>query len=156
MNSPLNSFVDYTFSRTEPLLFRKSTAIASAEAFVDIVREEVAQKAYDEQVLYHQIIVGLEQQLPIIMGRSLQHLRITPLEVWTDILEEIFSSRVLICWRRKVIADRLLIRVAGQEYHLHLDDSGPSSILETLPSSDPPPTLSSSHPWPTEEENNTR
>lgn len=151
MNNPLDSLVSHTFSQTEPLLFKQATATLSTEVFVDIVREEIAQKTYTERELYRAIIAGLEQQLPTIMARSLQHLHITPVEVWTDILDEIFNNRVLISWRRKIFTDQLFVRVAGQNYQLNLNDGGPNSVLETLVFPDPPPVLSATNPWPTEE-----
>ena len=152
MNNHLDSLVSYTFSQTEPLLFRQATAALSTEVFVDIVREEITQKNYAEQELYRKIITGLEQQLPIIMAGGLQHLHITPTEVWTDILDEIFSNRVLISWRRKLLTDKLSIRVAGQNYQLNLNDGGPTSTLETLTFPDPPPVLSFANPWPKQAE----
>ena len=151
MSSQLNSLVRYTFSQTKPLLFEQKSATLSTEVFVNIVREEITQKAYAEQELYRAIIAGLEQQLPTIMARGLQQLHITPLEVWTDILDEIFDSRVLISWRRKIFTDRLSIRVAGQNYQLNINDGGPTSVLETLIFPDPSPVLSAANPWPTEE-----
>ena len=150
MDEKLQPFITYVFSETEALLFDTPSACLSTEAFVAISRQEIIQKTYTEQTLYQAIFAGLEQQLPIIMSRSLQRIDITPQEVWTDILDDVFADRVLIAWRRQLLTDHMYIVVAEKSYLITLDDPGPTTLLEEIVfPQDPIPTLVSANPWPT-------
>ena len=143
------AFMDFAFSKTDTLLFDRPSTRLSTKAFISILHEEIDQKDYQECMLYRMIIAGLEQQLPVIMSRSLHRIDVTPQTIWTDILDEIFASQVLVAWRRRIITDHIFLKIAGQPYRIVLDGGGPTTLLETIIfPSDPPPVLSFANPWP--------